>query len=179
MAILRGATTAALVLGLHFAGASATSSSALSEAQVRAGFLYNFAVFVEWPAARASQPLIVAVLGDDRFALALKQIDGRLANGRRIVVKPVDEADDLERSSILYLSLADDRLTAAALSRVAGAPVLTVGEGARFMQIGGIVRMYTESSKLRFEINVERSQRVDLKISSKLLGLAKIFKGQP
>ena len=155
---------------------STAATTAPTEAQIRAGFLYNFAMFVEWPAAEAREPLTIGVLGDDLFALAVKQIDGRLANGRKITVKSVDEADDLARVSILYIGVNDDRAAAAALARVARSPVLTVGASPRFTQIGGIVRLYTDDARLRFEINVIRSQQVDLRISSKLLGLAKIVK---
>jgi hypothetical protein len=177
MALLNRFTVAILVAAaVAWGGAVDVATSAPTEAQVRAGYLYNFAMFVEWPAAQAQEPLTIAVLGDDFFAFALRQINGRLANGRKIVVKNVDESDDLARTSILYIASADDRAAAAALSRVARSPVLTVGESPRFTQIGGIVRLYTDESRLRFEINVSRSQQTDLRISSKLLGLAKIVK---
>ena len=135
-------------------------------------------VMIEWPAASAGEPLLIGVLGDELFSVALRQLDGRIANGRQIVVKAVDESDDLASSSILYIGLRDDRSAAAALARVARSPVLTVGERARFTQNGGIVRLYTEASRLRFEINLSRSRQIDLRISSKLLGLAKIVKEQ-
>ena len=54
--------------------------------------------------------------------------------------------------------------------------VLTVGESARFTKLGGIIRLYKENEKLRFEINVSRAQLAGLRISSKMLGLAKITK---
>jgi hypothetical protein len=167
---------AALVGAVVICGATWASTATPTEVQIRAGFLYNFAMFVEWPAAQAGEPLLVGVLGDDAFAFALRQIDGRQANGRTIVVKNVDEADDLARTSILYIGSADDRSAASALSRVARSPVLTVGASPRFTRIGGIVRLYTEGARLRFEINLSRSQQIDLRISSKLLGLAKIVK---
>lgn len=179
MAILNRFTIAALVtVVVTFGAATDVATTPLTEAQIRAGFLYNFAMFVEWPAASAGEPLLIGVLGDELLSVALKQLDGRIANGRRIAVKAVDESDDLASSSILYIGLRDDRSATAALSRVARSPVLTVGESARFTQIGGIVRLYTEASRLRFEINLSRSRQIDLRISSKLLGLAKIMKEQ-
>lgn len=177
MAILRRFTIAALVSGVAMCGAAAeVTTSVPTAAQIRTGYLYNFAMFVEWPAVQAGQPLIVGVLGDDTFAFALQQIDGRKANGRTIVVKRVDEADDLGRTSILYIGSDDDRIASAALARVSRSPVLTIGASPRFTQIGGIIRLYYEEARLRFEINVSRSQENDLRISSKLLGLAKVVK---
>jgi hypothetical protein len=178
MAFLTPVALAVLIGLVVVVGISAPASPApITEAQVKAGFLYNFAMFVEWPAGlRADEPLVIAVLGEERFAGALKQIEGRIVNGRKIAVKFVDQSDDLTDCAILYISAADDRSAAAALSRVGGAPVLTVGEAGRFTELGGIVRLYTENSKLRFEINVTRSQRAKLRISSKLLGLARIVR---
>jgi hypothetical protein len=179
MALLRVMATIALALGLVLGGSRTASTMSMTDAQVRAGFLYNFATFVEWPpSADSTEPFFVYVLGNDEFASALTSINGRPANGRRLEVRSVDEADDLARAALLYIGLRDDRSAAAALARVTRASVLTVGESPRFAQIGGIIRLYTEESKLRFEINVERSQEVNLRISSKLLNLAKIVKAQ-
>ena len=166
----------ALVTAVGMCAATPVSTATPTELQVRAGFLYNFAMFVEWPAGQARDPLVIGVLGDDLFALALRQIHGRQANGRTIVVKSLDGADDLTRTSILYIGSTDDRSATAALSRVTRSPVLTIGPSPRFTQIGGIIRLYREGERLRFEINISRSQESDLRISSKLLGLAKIVK---
>jgi hypothetical protein len=176
MAILRRLAVVALAASFVL-GLTDVSANGLTDQQIRAGFLYNFAMFVEWPATPdAAAPLLIGVLGDDSFASALRSIDGRAANGRKIVVRQVDEGDDLARTSILYIGLNDDRSAAATLARVGKAPVLTVGHSPRFTQVGGIVRLYNEGGKLRFEINTNRSSESALRISSKLLSLAKIVK---
>lgn len=176
MAILKRCMTTACLL-LVVSSVNGAAANGLTDAQVRAGFLYNFSMFVEWPAAvMPNGTLLVGVIGDDAFATTLQMIDGRTANGRKIAVRALDESDDLRRTGILYIGVSDDRLAAALLSRVADAPVLTVGATPRFAQMGGVVRFYTDESKLRFEINVARSQQLDLRISSKLLSLAKIVK---
>ena len=181
MALLTRAALTALVAVVVF-GASAPVSAAviaqaITEAQVKAGFLYNFAMFVEWPPpAKPNAPLVVAILGEERFADALRAIEGRVVNGRPIAVRFVDESDDLTACAILFVGAPDDRTAAAVLSRVGDSPVLTVGEAGRFTQLGGIVRLYTEHAKLRFEINLSRSQRVNLRINSRLLSLARIVK---
>lgn len=174
MAILTGfrIAVAALALAAHAAGAL---SGPLPIAQVKAGFLYNFALFVEWPVPpRSDAPLVIGVLGDEALLPALKQIEGRLANGRPIAVRALDDSDDPAKCAVLYIGSAEDRRAALSLSRVGTAPVLTVGESARFTQIGGIVRLYTDDGRLRFEINVTRSHRAGIRISSKLLGLARV-----
>ncbi len=53
---------------------------------------------------------------------------------------------------------------------------LTVGEATGFAQRGGIINLMREENRLRFEVNVTAAAQTRLKISSKLLALAKIVK---
>ena len=170
---------ALLVLGLIvcvLATWSGTNSGAVTEAQLKAGFLYNFAQFVEWPATAPDDELVIGVMGDVNFDGALEQMRGREVNGRKIDVQFVEERDDVSGCAILFIAAPDDRATASALARVGSSPVLTVGESARFTKLGGIIRLYKENDKLRFEVNVARAQSAGLRISSKMLGLARITK---
>jgi hypothetical protein len=152
------------------------SGAALTEAQLKAGFLYNFAQFVEWPARSDDDAFVIGVMGNVNFDGALEQMKGRDVNGRKIDVQFVDEQDDVSGCAILFIAAPDDRATASALARVGRSPVLTVGESARFTKLGGIIRLYKENDKLRFEVNVTRAQSAGLRISSKMLGLARITK---
>ena len=54
-----------------------------------------------------------------------------------------------------------------------GSSTLTVGETEGFAELGGIINLTVEGNKVHFEINQLAAQRARLKISSKLLSLAK------
>src|SRR5215467_6674124 len=54
---------------------------------------------------------------------------------------------------------------------------LTVGQTDDFTQAGGITGFRLEGTRVRIQIAIERAERMQLGISSKLLGLAKIQKG--
>jgi len=56
-------------------------------------------------------------------------------------------------------------------------PVLTIGESDDFLQQGGIIRFCWEERKVRFEVNQEAAGKANLKISSRLLLLAKTVIG--
>jgi hypothetical protein len=71
----------------------------------------------------------------------------------------------------LYLADVPPDDAAATLSRIRG-PVLTVGETARFLRDGGMVRVYVEDSRIRFQVNRRQTDAAGLKISSQLLSLA-------
>jgi hypothetical protein len=57
--------------------------------------------------------------------------------------------------------------------------MLTVGEAAGFAQEGGMIGFCLEEKKVRFEINVGAAEKARLKISAKLLALAKTVLGSP
>ena len=176
MALLRRTVFRALGCALFVLGAwCAALSAPLTEAQLKAGFLYNFAAFVEWPLRVPNDgALVIGVIGDANFIDVLEEMKGREVNGRKIAIRLVDEHDDINGCAILFIAAPDDRATVSALARVGTSPVLTVGESPRFTKLGGIIRLYRENEKLRFEINIARAEQARLHISSKLLGLAKV-----
>lgn len=150
------------------------------EYQVKAAFIYNFTQFVEWPAdsfADADAPLIVAVVGDDPFGGALQQaFAGKLVGTRRVVVRNLATVDQIGPCQLLFVPASQAASLPTILKRLNGAPTLTVGESDGFTADGGGICFYTENNKLRFEVNLDASEQARLKISSKLLKLARIFK---
>lgn len=186
----RWARAAALVAGLAAlgtavavaagAGASPGPGSA-KEYQVKAAFLYNFGQFVEWPASAfpaKDAPLVIAVLDPDPFDGALdRAVAGKSIAGHPIVVKHVATEADLPPCHVLFVPSDLAGRLKDALARVARDPVLTVGESDAFLRGGGVIRFYLEDGRVRFEIDPDAADRAGLKISSKLLSLARIYKG--
>ncbi len=154
------------------------------EYQIKAAFLYNFVKFVEWPAeafADASDPIIFAVLGEDPFGDILEQtVKDKILNNRRLVIKRIkkfEKGQDLDDCHILFISTSEERLLEKIVETLKDSSVLTVGEMKRFAQRGGIINFTTKKNKVRFEINVEAAKRATLRISSRLLDLAKVVTG--
>jgi hypothetical protein len=57
--------------------------------------------------------------------------------------------------------------------RAAGPGVLTVGEGEGFIRDGGMIAFVIEDNRVRFAINQAVAENAGLKLSSKLLSVAK------
>ena len=106
MAVLSRQVLLVLVFVLCVPGTwSGANSAALTEAQLKAGFLYNFAQFVEWPTPTVEDdPFVIGVMGDVNFDGALEQMQGREVNGRKIAVQFVDEQDDVSGCAILFIA---------------------------------------------------------------------------
>lgn len=181
MAVLtRLAVVFAAVMGIALparAGLAASAQQALTEAQAKAGFLYNCAMFVSWPSATGRRDeLVIGVVGDDAVSSVVKDMQGQKVDGRTLRVAPVRPGDDLDTYHILFVAGDDPKAAKAMLTRVGTAPVLTVGESDDFTADGGVVRLYTDQGRLRFEINMTGVERAGLKVSAKMLGLAKIVR---
>lgn len=146
----------------------------LTEAEAKASFLYNCALFVQWPGAGSRDELVVGIMGADRVAEVAESLDGRQVNGRVLRVRVVGPDDDLRRYNIVFVG--GEMNVKAQLMALHDVPVLTVGESRDFTSSGGVVRLYTDDQRLRFEINMTRVHGAGLQVSAKMLGLATIVR---
>jgi hypothetical protein len=153
------------------------------EYTIKAAYLYNFSSYVQWPAEAfptSDTPLVIGVLGTDPFGEILNEIvRTKKVAGRPIVARRFASMAVYAPCHVLFVpssTSADE--TAAAIRKTHGSPVLLVGENPGFAAEGGNVNFFIEENKVRFEINVDAARRRQLKISSKLLGLAKIVGAQ-
>ena len=150
-----------------------------NESQVKAAFVFQFVKFVEWPPEAFNDdgaPIVVGVVGEDPTSNAIDQaINGKIANGRRLQIKRFTTFRAITRCHILFLSSSQsDNLTR--ILAAVGPAVLTVGETERFAHIGGIINFIIVDSKIRFEINPGTAEKARLRISAKLLSLARVIR---
>ena len=153
-----------------------------SEYLIKAGFIYNFAKFVEWPSAAFAQPespIVIGVLGTDPFGNVLDRIvEDKKIGPRGFVVRRYKWGRDLKElkdCKILFVSASERAHIDEILLGVKGLPILTVGETPGFAERGGVIRFTLEDNRVRFEVNVDAAHQADLNISSRLLTLAKII----
>ena len=154
----------------------------MDEYQVKAAFLFNFAKFVEWPTEAFSDPnapLVITVFGEDPFNGSLEAVKGKLVNNRKLTIRRVKDIQDIGKSNVLFVSPSAKKELARILEALQGQSVLTVGEDGVFTQCGGIINFVKEDNRVRFEVNVSAAERAGLKISSRLLALARIVKSLP
>jgi hypothetical protein len=152
-----------------FVGANQAGDVRL-EYGVKAAYLLNFARFVEWPADPADTgPLTICVAGTNPFGDVLDEtLRGELVNGRSVRARPARQG---ERCHVLFVPV--DVPPDAYIKSLRTQPVLTVGERADFLRHGGMVNFVIEAGRVRFEIDADAAERVKLKISSRLLRLAR------
>ena len=82
----------------------------------------------------------------------------------------------LFRSRLLYAAGLDAKRSAQLIDDLRNAPVLTVGDREEFALEGGVAGFFVDGARMRFAFNVDAVQRARLRISSRLLSLAKLVK---
>jgi hypothetical protein len=180
MAILR-ALRRLLLVALMLAStlfAQTMAMAAPGEYQVKAVFLFNFSRFVEWPTtafASPNAPFVVGVFGHDPFGADLDEVvKGESVNGRPLVVKRVQTAAEAVGCQILFIHQSEDQRLDEVLSALDHRSTLTVSDLPGAAQRGVMIRLVTESGRVRLRINVESARAAELTISSNLLRSAEI-----
>ncbi len=146
---------------------------------IKAGFLYNFAKFVEWPEdafADGSVPLTLCIMGRDPFGSSIRSVEGETFMGRKLVVRRFFSLREIDNCHILFVSSSEKKRLPAILARMKGKQILSVADMEGFARRGGIINLIKVKDRIRFEINIDAARRAGLKISSKLLNLATIVR---
>jgi hypothetical protein len=168
-----GLISAALLLG---AGGNAQDSQP-SEYQLKAVYLFNFAKFVEWPAAAfsaPSAPLIIGVIGKNPFGDFLENtVRGKALNGHPLAVREIRASNETTNCHILFISTSEQKRVPEILKSLQNAPILTVSEMDHFTETGGMINFVWVEKTIHFQINDAIAKNAGLKIGSKLLGLAR------
>ena len=79
---------------------------------------------------------------------------------------------------MVFVPVTEKNHVATIVRNLKGSSTLTVGETEGFAEQGGIINLTVEENKVHFEVNPLAAERAGLKISSKLLNIAKIVKEQ-
>jgi uncharacterized protein DUF4154 len=168
-----------ICIALAFPSRARTADSPDSaEYLIKAGFIYNFANLMQWPAntfSKADSPIVIGILGADTFGGTLDEVlGGKKVNGRTFFVKHLKWGMEMKDCNIVFVSSSESAHLEEIFRLLKGLPILTIGEIPSFARRGGIINFIVVDDKVRFEINVEAAKQADISISSRLLALAKI-----
>lgn len=143
---------------------------------IKAGMVNGFTAYTTWPDAQSTEPFVIGVMGQDsNFIFALERFFKKkpIAGGRQLQIKPITLEQVLDCHVVVILGDANKQAKLI-LSKVAKLPILTISDREHFAQSGGHVNFFSENNKLRFEINWQSTTQSKLKVSSRLLRLARV-----
>lgn len=148
-----------------------------AEYRAKANYLANFPSFVEWPVEAmpsGNAPFLVCVFGEFSFGTSLAELTrGITVHDRRLEIRWVRKAQELSACQILFVSRSERTRYNQALDAVRGKTVLTVGETPEFLHAGGILSFSSQQGTIQFDVNLAAADKAHLKISSRLLALAR------
>lgn len=140
------------------------------EYEVKAAFLYNFALFTEWP--RLIGEFNICVLGQSPILAQLDRFVGRDVQGRTVAVRQVATAEEGRSCQVLFIAAAEHGRMAQIHSSLETHPILTVSEANGFDRSHCLIVMTPAQNRVAFEINQTAAKSRGLRLSSKLLRLA-------
>jgi len=163
-----------LCVALLAATSRALPDTPLEDA-VKATYVYKFAPFVSWPAPlAANEPFVICNMGGDRVSALLPGITaGQRIDNHPIHVRAVAADGDLSACRILYIAETADPHSALEVLR--GKPILTIGTA----QGPYVIQLVTIARHVSFDIDDRLASENGLRISSKLLDLARKVERAP
>ncbi|MDD5010829.1 MAG: YfiR family protein [Phycisphaerae bacterium] len=180
-----------LFLALFIAPKAHADAASAREYQVKAAFLYNFIMFVDWPEEKmpaVNEPIIIGIIGKDPFGDAFDPVKDKQAKDRKVVVKRFKGLEDLKKSGedefnkqieavkkchLLFVCPSEEKVIRDITDLVKDNNILIVGDMPKFLEAGGgIINFVLEEQKVRFEVDANVAKQAGLKIRSQLLRLA-------
>ncbi|MDB6025215.1 MAG: hypothetical protein JWM68_1438 [Verrucomicrobiales bacterium] len=159
-----------------------TWAQAASEYQLKSAFIYNFLQFVEWPQESlpaTNSVIVIGILGDDPFGTEIdRAFRDHQINGHPLSVRRYKTLDQVQICHALFVSQSERDRLPEILAKVGERGVFSVSDIEGFAARGGVLGFVHDNGKLRFEINVGAIKRARLRVSSKLLRLARIVGGK-
>jgi hypothetical protein len=164
-----------LVLVLVLVSAASHAAS-YPENEIKAGYLFHFLNFVEWPDNDKSDTAAICFLGENLLEQAMGPILGTTVYGRTLVISTFTENTPLDSFTdcrILYIkgtpSNARYREIVTALQEY---PILTISDSDGFVDRGGMINLVRVDDNIGFELNIWSTGRVGIELPAKLKKLA-------
>jgi len=162
-----------VLLGISF-GCMADVEAA-PEYAIKGAYVYNFAKFVEWPRGNLQTSFTICVYGKNPIEGFLEEmVPGKPVHGLPVKIQGISVGEEnWDACKLMFLGTANRVGVQNVLDRLRGRDVLTIGEGRAFAESGGMITLVVEGGRIRFDVNLGAADDARLKISSKLLGLAR------
>lgn len=160
-----------LVLGCLPLTGMAEGLRSVPEYEMKAAYLYNFALLTSWPGT-LSGPFHVCVFGQDEYAAALEVLQGKSVGRQPIQVVYLNQSEDAQKCQVVFLSDLEPKRAERLWATLRDTSALTVTDDKR-LQTDAMIYLESDNRRLVFEVNMAPAKRAELTLSSKLLRLAK------
>jgi hypothetical protein len=154
-------------------------AQSVSTPELTAAFLFNFVKFTTWPAdaLRDGGAIVICVSGNDQVADSLVRLtEKKMLEGHSLVVRRTDLDQPLNECHVVYGASLNAHRARELILAASGNPILTVSDLEDFAERGAVANFFIDAGRMRFAVNPAAAERARLRISSRLLTLAKVVR---
>lgn len=168
------------VTALLLHGGPVRAESAVSEAELKVAYLFNFAKFAEWPTVSLAPgaPITICSVGKDAFGDALTHLETKSVQGHAVKVRRGLRVEELRGCHLAYFGAGEERMWADAVRTAESQAILTLGDTDGFVDQGGMIGLAKRDNRITFDVNVEAAHRAGIRLSSQVLKLARTVRGK-
>ncbi|HEY8607518.1 MAG TPA: YfiR family protein [Noviherbaspirillum sp.] len=153
----------------------AASAQPVPEYELKVAFVYNFALFTEWPAHTLYEggTLNVCVNPASPMRQPLSVLADRVVRGRKVALRAAAGADSLRPCHLLVLDGIDRDRWMQIRKTLGSASVLTVTDDDGIGRDGAMITLAMDGKRVVFDVDLSAARQAGLVLSSKLLRVAR------
>ncbi len=165
-------------IGIAWSGAAGGTKSA-PEYLIKAGYLYKYFLFFEWPASffptgSRNDNLVIGIIGDNPFGHYFDPIQGKQLKNLNKKIEIIhfggfQKEFNPDACHILFISKSESKHLQNILEKTRGKPVLTVADQEGFLEKGGMINLLSVNDLIRWEINLEAIEEAGLTVSATIV----------
>ncbi|MCW8933741.1 MAG: YfiR family protein [Gammaproteobacteria bacterium] len=144
------------------------------EYQLKAAYLLNFARFIYWPeqVIKTADNFNICVIGENPFNDSLDKLSNKKIKNKKIKITYSKYYVEETQCHIAYISKTKNNEHKDIINKIGNDVVLTVSDIDGFALDGGMIGFVRVKNKIKFEINVDKSVKSNIKYRSQLLEVA-------
>ena len=108
------------------------------------------------------------------YTIDLDSLADKEIQGHNLKIKHLAQGDSAQECQLLFITEEEKPIRVREwLKNIANKPVLTVSGTDEFLDNGGMIGLVNDGNHLQFEVNLKRVEQVGIKLSSKMLQIAR------
>jgi len=149
----------------------------LHEQEIKAGLLYNFLKYIDWPpdsTTANSSRVTICVFGDDPFNEYLKPMEGRSVNQQGIALVTVHTIHEVSKCRLLFVNSSQKEQWPQIIKYTTGKNILTVSDFENFADSGGMIEFGRKDEHISVYLNMGAVTTAHMHVQERLLKLVTI-----
>ena len=141
--------------------------------QLKAGYIYQFTNYVEWPGSYQSGDFVISLFGDAEVYQHLQDVaNSKKVQNQKIKVNKYSSLSQIGKSHIIFISKGNSNQLSSVLNHVQGNNTLVISEKKGLAKQGSDMAFFISGGKLQFNLNKSAINKHGLKLDPRLESLA-------